>query len=576
MKNIVLISSFVFITLVSLNAQNVNFSNVTESSFIATSSGIIGTSIVDWNNDGNLDIYVATREGDDYLFTSNGDMTFSESFLTSGFFHSGLSSGALFADFDNDGDLDAFIGMRGSSNYFYEFIGNSFTGRVSQLAEDDLAKAAGIALADYDNDGLLDVYVSNWNAKNILYRNNGNWEFTNETSSSGSGHAGIAMGAGFFDFDNDGDQDLYLTHDGDQGNVLYRNNGDGTFKNVSTLSGTGIKVNGMGVAFGDYDNDGFTDIYTTNLNENTLMRNNSDGTFSDVTLIAGVGDTGMGWGVVFIDYDNDGWLDIYVNNESNFNSTPNVLYKNNADGTFTNMSVEAGLGSEGSGIGLAAGDFNNDGWQDLFLANNSGSELFLNSGGNTNWVTLHLTQINGNRNAVGTRAVVKSGDLSMTRTITIGGSYISQSSLDLHFGLANNTLIDTLILHWSNGAVERHYDLNVNSSYDITEGFAVGVNDESEKFTPSQFQISSAYPNPFNANITIEFILPERNDISVEIYDIMGRKVRTLINRNLLSGKHQLNWNGKTDSGATTGSGIYFVRINLNGSLINRKIIQLK
>lgn len=576
MKNIVLISSFVFITLVSLNAQNVNFSNVTESSSIATSSGIMGTSIVDWNNDGNLDIYVATRDGDDYLFTSNGDMTFSESFLTSGFIHSGLSSGALFADFDNDGDLDAFIGMRGSSNYIYEYIGNGFIKRVSPLAGADSSKAAGIAVADYDNDGLLDVYVSNWNAKNILYRNNGNWEFTNETLSSGSGHAGIAMGAGFFDFDNDGDQDLYLTHDGDQGNVLYRNNGDGTFTNISTLSGAGIKVNGMGVAFGDYDNDGFTDIYTTNLNENTLLHNNGDGTFSDLTVVAGVGDTGMGWGVVFIDYDNDGWLDIYVNNETNFNNTPNVLYKNNADGTFTNISVEAGLASEGSGIGLAAGDFNNDGWLDLFLANNSGSELFLNSGGDNNWVNLRLTQVNGNRNAVGTRAVVKSGDLSMTRTITIGGSYISQSSLDLHFGLANNTLIDTLILHWSNGAVERHYDLNVNSTYDITEGFAVGVNDEFEYVIPSQIQISSAYPNPFNANITIEFILLDRNDISVEIFDVMGRKVRTLINRNLLSGKHSLNWNGKTDSGAATGSGIYFVRINLNGSLINNKIIQLK
>ena len=236
MKYIVIISPLIFITVVSLNAQNVTFLNVTESSSIVTTSGIMGTSLIDWNNDGNLDIYIATREGSDYLFTNNGDMTFSESFLSSGFIHGGGSSGALFADFDNDGDLDVFMGMRGSSNYFYENIGIGFTGMESSLAESDSAKAAGIAIADYDNDGLLDVYVSNWNAKNIMYRNNGNWVFTNETSSSGAVHTGIAMGAGFFDFDNDGNMDLYLTHDGDQGTVLYRNNGYGRYSNASTLS----------------------------------------------------------------------------------------------------------------------------------------------------------------------------------------------------------------------------------------------------------------------------------------------------------------------------------------------------
>ena len=296
----------------TINGQIVIFDNVTESAGISHDRRIYGTSIIDWNNDGFLDIFIASTSGNDYLFTSNGDMTYTEYFSAVGFSHQGNTAGALFADFDDDNDLDVFFGMRGGSNLFYENVNNEFIEIQSALADSDSSKAAGMGVADFNGDGLLDIYQSNWDAQNVLYNNEGEWVFSNVTENSNAMHTGVAMGMGFFDCDNDGDQDLYLTHDGYQGNKLYRNNSDGTFTNISAETNTGIQVQGMGVTFGDFDNNGFIDIYAANMDSNRLLINNGDGTFTDATVSAGVGDTGMGWGVVSFDYDNDGWLDIYV------------------------------------------------------------------------------------------------------------------------------------------------------------------------------------------------------------------------------------------------------------------------
>ena len=154
------------LTVETVNAQNVRFINTTISSGTGTSKGIYGATISDWNGDGHPDIYVSTKTGNDYLFTANGDMTFIETFLENGFIHSGIAAGSIFADLDNDGDEDAFIGMRGGSNFIYENNNNAFTQLNSDIARADSAKAAAVLTVDYDNDGLLDIYVANWNAPN--------------------------------------------------------------------------------------------------------------------------------------------------------------------------------------------------------------------------------------------------------------------------------------------------------------------------------------------------------------------------------------------------------------------------
>jgi len=270
----------------------------------------------------------------------------------------------------------------------------------------------GVAWIDYNNDGFPDLFLVNgctlelWKQKacplSRLYHNNGDGTFTDVTAGSGLDHRGWGMGVCVGDYDNDGFDDLYVTYYG--GNVLYHNNGNGTFTDVTDKAGVRGHGWGMGCAFGDYDNDGSLDLYVADyvdvdilhlpapgsaLNctyrgiatfcgprglpggRDILFHNNRNGTFSDVTEKAGIDkDRDYGLGVVWGDYNHDGRLDIYVANDS----TPSSLYRNNGDGTFTDVGVEAGVayGSEGqeqAGMGTDFGDYDNDGWLDIIKGN---------------------------------------------------------------------------------------------------------------------------------------------------------------------------------------------------------------
>ncbi|MCZ6837440.1 MAG: CRTAC1 family protein [Planctomycetota bacterium] len=277
--------------------------------------------------------------------------------------------------------------------------------RVDHLMPEMIAGGAG--WFDLENDGDLDVYLvqSGWlepgndpNPPNRLYRNDGNGTFTDITQTSGTGDRGYGMGMATGDFDGDGDVDLYITNLGP--NVMYRNNGDGTMTDVTAESGTGDERWGAGAAFLDYDLDGDLDLYVTNYlywrletkiacinafgetdycNPNifqapahdVLYRNNGDGTFTDVSKAAGIRlEPGNGLGVICADYDNDGLVDIYVANDG----TRNVLWKNQGDGTFVNRAMLAGCavdrdGLPKAGMGIATADVDEDGDVDLLVVN---------------------------------------------------------------------------------------------------------------------------------------------------------------------------------------------------------------
>ena len=270
----------------------------------------------------------------------------------------------------------------------------------------------GVAWIDYNNDGFPDLFLvngstlENWkrgdSPSSRLYRNNGDGTFTDVTAGSGFGHTGWGMGVCVGDYDNDGFDDLYVTYYG--GNVLYRNNGNGTFTDVTDQ--TGVRGHGWstGCAFGDYDNDGYLDLYVANYldveierlgepgsapnctyreigmfcgplglagGRDTLFHNNGKGAFSDVTERAGIDPNRYyGLGVVWCDYNKDGRPDIYVSNDS----TPSSLYRNNGDGTFTDVGPESGVayggeGTEQAGMGTDFADYDNDGWGDLVKGN---------------------------------------------------------------------------------------------------------------------------------------------------------------------------------------------------------------
>jgi enediyne biosynthesis protein E4 len=330
-----------------------------------------------------------------------------------------MPGGVALLDYNNDGLLDIFLVNGGrvtapmaqpidfnrrDPKYWNRLYRQNRDGTFTDVTEQaGLSKIAdsnygmGVAIGDYDNDGYPDIYVTNY-GKNVLYHNNGNGTFTDVTEKAGVAAGGWSASAGFVDYDNDGKLDLFVTRylDWDAAhskfcggeirmycppgefppvsNILYHNRGDGTFEDVSIPSGMAAKKgHGLGVAFADYDGDGFTDIFVANdVVEQFLFHNNGNGTFTEKALDAGValnsdGKKISGMGVVFQDYDNDGLPDVIV---TELPHQLHIVFHNEGHGVFSEQSTETGFGllsgaTSGWGVGLE--DFDNDGWKDVFI-----------------------------------------------------------------------------------------------------------------------------------------------------------------------------------------------------------------
>lgn len=253
----------------------------------------------------------------------------------------------------------------------------------------DAGLGKGIAMADVNNDGLIDLYVSNKGGSNRLFLNSGNGSFLDFTAQAGPGvdHPGFTMGSVFGDYDNDGCADLYLATGGQyeiEPNRLFKGNCDGTFTDVTTKAGVGLKAFTYSASFVDFDNDGLLDLYCANYGvgaKNVLFRNNGNGSFSDVTDAAGVGDPSWSWMGVWADVNGDNWPDLYVVNGRYPAGEPNRLYLNNRNGTFTEVAKSAGVDDSNWGLGAAFADIDNDGDLDLFVSNYVGPNgLYLNDG----------------------------------------------------------------------------------------------------------------------------------------------------------------------------------------------------
>jgi len=268
--------------------------------------------------------------------------------------------------------------------YAQEFVDVSVKAGV---ADDGLGK--GVAFADVNNDGLLDFYVSNKGGANKLFLNQGSGNFRDATAAAGAGidSPGFTMGSVFGDYNNDGCQDLYLANGGQyeiEANRLFKGNCDGTFVDVTDQAGVGLKDFTYSASFVDYDNDGDLDLYCANYGvgaKNVLYRNNADGTFTDATDQAGVGDKSWSWMGVWADVDNDGDADLYVVNGRYPAGEPNKLYINSGNGTFSEQARARGVDDPNWGLGAAFGDIDNDGDLDLFVSNYiGGNNLYLNDG----------------------------------------------------------------------------------------------------------------------------------------------------------------------------------------------------
>lgn len=558
----------VFLT-VSILCQT-TFTDVTDEAGVGDTNYGVGTAWGDFNNDGLLDLYLVNHGQSNILYLNNGNGTFEDVTSRAGVGDSGDGVGCAWADYDNDGFLDLFFSNRPGFDRLYQNRGDTtFTDRAPEFGiSDPSGWGESVAWGDYDNDGYIDLYKMRMNQSNILYHNLSGVDFEDVTSFAGVGHGGPGEGAAWCDYDNDGDLDIYATNASGY-NLLYRNNGDGTFTDYTDSAGIREYGSSFGCAWGDYDNDGDFDLYVGRNGNNRLYRNNGDGTFDDVSVEAGVDHNGWAVGVTWGDYDNDGWLDVHVA----IHQGDDVLYRNLGDGTFEDVTDQARVHNYLEGRGNIWGDFDNDGFLDLYVTNQpyARNVLFKNNGNDNHFIHVTLIGTVSGKDGIGSKIVCVSGDLRMTAQVDGGSGFASQNSLPVEFGLGNNSLVDSLYIFWLSGNVDILTNIQADQFIQVTEGETVGIYSGDDFSLPENIRLFQNYPNPFNANTTIGYNLPKTSIVSIGIYDLLGRKVEALVDEKQPAGYHQVTWNAKDVS-----SGTYFYRIQAEDFDETKRMLLLK
>ena len=487
-----------------------------------------GGAAADYNNDGLLDIYVTNSKGANALYRNNGDGTFDDVSNAAGVEDpTGRSNAAGWGDYNNDGHIDLFVSNFGTSKLFRNDGDGTFTEVTVEAGVKDpnsQHRTTGVAWGDYDQDGNLDLLIVRWLTEDdpmvmvtrefetlvrslALYHNNGDGTFTDLRSMLGDprDYPSKVKGAGFkpsfVDYDSDGDPDIYVVNDFGQDNyhnVLWRNDGpnrndnrfgdDGwIFTDVSADSGADAAISGMSLAVGDYDNDSDLDFYMTNMGASEFLENQGDGTFLNVTQQTGAGrgqlpgdpveDGSVGWGSAFGDFNNDGFLDLYYVAGGLDESQPNALFINDGNGAFEDISSTSGTDDMGVGRDVICGDFDNDGRPDLFVVN-VGSEdgspgiarLFQNvSNTGNHWLRVKLVGAASNRDAIGARVTVTANGSAQVREMGSSQSQMSHSVLPVHFGLGNSSQVEKVEIRWPSGIVETLSDVAVDKILTITE-----------------------------------------------------------------------------------------------------------
>lgn len=465
-----------------------------------------GVAIFDFDNDGHEDLYLTGGDAPDQLYQNQGDGTFVDVTRSMRItaFSIVTTMGVTAGDFDNDGFTDLFVTTTGTDrNYLLRNVeGEHFQDVSLPAGIRHEAWSTSAAMADYDGDGDLDIYVGNYVAfsaepfeENItdpevdfLYRNNGDGTFSLQPSPLLETEAGCTLATSFSDYDRDGRPDLFVLNDfGDfyQPNKLLRQTlGTDAFTEVGEVANFNAAINSMGISAGDINGDGLLDYYVTNINENPLHISGPDGTFTDRSAELGVNyGFGVSWGTVFTDVDNDGYLDLFFANgdlsESTANTFNNLFLGNGPGLPFTEASAELSNPEENKARGVAMGDLDNDGFPDLVVSNvrvsaahGVSSKVYHNrSSTNNNWLSFSLEGVSSNRSALGAMVEVYHDGRSQMRELSGGGSYLSSNSLQLSFGLGEETAVDSVVVHWPQpGVREVLGPLYANQHYVLRQG----------------------------------------------------------------------------------------------------------
>lgn len=541
---------FYAIVLCSSTAQ-INFTKITDAEPVKKLGDWRSVNWVDYNNDGWLDLFISQGPqggANNALFKNNKNGTFS-TIANDPIVSDGTpSDGATWGDFDNDGAIDAFVvNWYGVNNLLYKNNGNgSFTQNTTSIVATDGGYSETAAWGDYDNDGFLDLYVSNsdGNFRNFLYHNERNGTFTKITTGAWVTDAFATRSVNWIDIDGDGDSDLFVTNENNQHENLYRNDGAGAFTKITTGALVTNGGNTMSSSWGDYDNDGDFDVFLANdRSGNALFSNDGRGNFTPVTSTAN--GTGNSFGTQWGDLDNDGDLDLVVTNAFRTSQWKNYVYLNDGLGNFTKVTTGSLVEDLGWNYGVALGDYDKDGDLDVAMAGcYDGSDynrLYRNEAQGYKWVQLKLTGTTTNKSAIGSKVRVKATingrSVWQLREVSAQSGYCSQNQLDVHFGLNNAMTIDSVVVEWQSGRIDKFAYITPNRFYTLTEGnsLTTALNDPTD--TPSVIAAFSASPNPSKDVVTVQFDMLQREAVDMSLYDMSGKRLNILVKDTLEKGK---------------------------------------
>ncbi|MCZ4319306.1 FG-GAP-like repeat-containing protein [Aequorivita viscosa] len=578
MKKPALLITFCAFSLLSLKATAQSFEETTIADITTTPSASRSANFIDVNGDGWDDIFFTNGPAsgqNNMLYLNNGDGTFTTVIADDIVMDNDRSDGASFADVDNDGDLDAVVvtyGRNGTGkiNYFYRNNGDgTFTYEPDNAIGLPLTYSEMANWIDLNNDQFLDAYITNSvvSTRNLYFENQGDGTFEAVTGQSITSETLASRSINWIDYDGDGDSDLFITNENNTNNSLFRNDGPNNFTKITNLAITQNGKNSAGSSWADVDNDGDFDLFVANWDgQKNQLFINENGTFIEQTSSAIALETGSSFGSAFADVDNDGDLDLLVCNSYFPGQVTNSLFINDGTGVFTKDTSSSLANHQGNTFGCAFGDFNNDGWLDVILANtlneNQNNSLFKNTGSGNNWIKIRCVGNPSNASAVGAkvrvRATINGNEILQTRQIEAASGYCSQNSFTNHFGLGDASNVSEIIIEWPSGTVETFTDIEENNTYLIVEGNGIQLGSATQ--AKDGFII---YPVPTQEVLFINFP-KDRIASKIEIFDLNGRIVK----------QQKVNLEPSiTMDVSNLNVGEYVLKITNDNSITSKKII---
>jgi enediyne biosynthesis protein E4 len=446
-----------------------HFTNVTSLAGINVSGLGNSSSWIDYDADGDLDLLATTSDlfgKTVYLYRNEGDGAFTDVTTSAGLGNVQIRSVA-WGDYDNDGWPDLAVTTY-SSNSRTKLYHNGGDGTFTEVGAAAGMRTAGlpwrVAWGDYDRDGFVDLYQAN-GASDFLYHNNGDGTFTELGQSAGVSGPEFSNAPAWGDYDRDGWPDLFVADDG--ADHLYRNDADGTFTDVTISAGVGDSAESQSACWGDYDDNGRLDLYVVDIaaSHNHLYKSNGDGTFTDVTQSSGTGDVGDGRSCDWLDADNDGRLDLFASDHVH----KNKLFRNNGNGTFTDVAATAGIADPFDTFNAAWGDYDGDGDLDVFMVGHVSNVLYSNDGSANGFLELNLVGTTSNRSAIGARAILFLSGRQPNRTVEGASGAYGQDSLTVEFGLGTAPGPFKVRIIWPSGTVQSLSGIQPNTTLQVTE-----------------------------------------------------------------------------------------------------------